>query len=172
MKNILKILFLLLFIGVSSYMGYLVISKINHKKEVSSFIKTMPKFSYQNLDGSVFTNANLKINTPTIFVYFNSDCEFCNGEASMIKENVDQFSNIQLVFISFEKPVAIKTFAQKNKLDGYDNIHFVCDSKVSFSTTFDVKSMPCLVMYNKNNQLIEKIKGQTKVESLLKKITK
>ena len=52
----------------------------------------------------------------------------------------------------------------------YDKINFLSDTKVSFATTFDVKSLPCLVLYDKNQQLIEKIKGQTKAEILIKKL--
>ena len=144
--------------------------KINHKKEVAENIKTIPVFEYKDLNNNKFTNANLKENTPLLFVYFNSECEFCNEEAKMIKDNITQFKNIQLVFISFEEPSKIKAFATKHQLINYDNLTFLCDSKATFATTFDVKSMPCLVLYDKNNNLIEKIKGQTKAETILKKL--
>jgi hypothetical protein len=75
-----------------------------------------------------------------------------------------------LVFVSFEKPALIKAFAAKHQLTTYDNVTFLSDSKVSFATTFDVKSLPCLVLYDKNQKLIEKIKGQTKVETIVKKL--
>jgi thioredoxin-related protein len=88
----------------------------------------------------------------------------------MIQERIEQFTPHQLVFVSFEKPEKIESFAKKYNLQNYDNIHFVCDTKVTFATTFDVQSLPCLVLYDKNQQLIEKIKGQTKVEALLKKL--
>ena len=89
----------------------------------------------------------------------------------MIHENIQKLQNFQLVFISFEKPETIKAFAAKYRLLDHDNVHFICDSKITFSTTFDVQSLPCLVLYDKNNNLIEKIKGQTKVETLIKKLS-
>jgi thioredoxin-related protein len=89
----------------------------------------------------------------------------------MIQEKIRRFKAIQLVFVSFEKPKQIVAFARKFKLDTYDNVNFLCDSKVTFATTFDVQSLPCLVLYDKNQQLIEKIKGQTKVDAILKKLT-
>ena len=75
-----------------------------------------------------------------------------------------------MLFVSFEKPNSIREFATKHKLSNYDNVTFICDSKTTFSTTFDVHSMPCLIIYDKNQKLIEKLKGQTKVETLLKKL--
>lgn len=153
-------------------MGYKVVSKINHKKEVAENIKTIPVFSYENIKGGVFTHENLKKDTPTLFIYFNSECKYCNEEAQMIQESIVLLQDLQLVFISFEKPALIKAFATKKQLTTYDNINFLSDTKVTFSTTFDVQSLPCLVLYDKNQKLIEKIKGQTKVETLVKKLQK
>lgn len=170
MKKILKIIIPILFICVLGYFGVQIFTKIQHKKEVAENIKTIPKFDYQNIKGGVFSNANLKKDTPTLFVYFNSECEFCNEEAQMIHANIKQLAAFQLVFISFEKPALIRAFATKHQLNSYDNVTFLSDSKVSFATTFDVKSLPCLVLYDKNQKLIEKIKGQTKVDVLVKKI--
>lgn len=170
MKKYLKITIPLAFIGLLTLLGYQIVTKINHKKEVAEYIKTIPTFSFQNLSGEAFTNKDIKKNTPTLFIYFNSECEFCNEETKMIQENSTILKSIQLVFVSFEKTEKIKSFAQNYNLFNYDNIHFVCDTKVTFASTFDVKSLPCLILYDKNQRLIEKIKGQTKVETLLKKL--
>ena len=153
------------------FMGIEVISKINHKKEVAENIKTIPSFQYQDLNSAVFTNKNLKPNSATVFLYFNSECEHCQAEAQMIKENIDKFKPFQLVFISFKKPEKIESFAIQYKLLDYDNVNFICDSKVTFATTFDVKSLPCLVLYDEDQHLIEKIKGQIKPEVLIEKLT-
>lgn len=170
MKKLLRILIPLLFIGAFFYFGYQIYSKIQHKKEVAEHIKTIPKFEYQDIKGGNFTNENLKENTATLFIYYNSECDYCNEETKMIKQNIGKLTEFQLCFISFEKPEQIKKFAIKYQLNTYDNIHFLCDSKVTFATTFDVKSLPCLVLYDKNKKLIEKIKGQVKVETILKKL--
>jgi peroxiredoxin len=170
-KKYLKISIPILVLGLLAFMGYKVISKINHKNEVAEQIKTIPAFSYKTVKGQIFSNTDLKNDTPTVFLYFNSECEHCQSEAEQIRDNIEKFVNVQLVFISFEESKKIMAFATKFKLIGYDKITFLCDSKVSFSTTFDVNSLPTVVIYDKNKKLIEKIKGQIKVENILKKIT-
>lgn len=170
MKKTLKILILTIIISLLAFMGYKVVNKINYKNRVAENIKKIPNFEYQDLENNIFTNANLKENKPLLFVYFNSECDFCNEEAKMIKENIEQLKTIQIIFISFEETEKIKQFVTNHQLDSYDNITFLSDSKVTFATTFDVKSMPCLVLYDKDNNLIEKIKGQTKAETLIKKL--
>lgn len=170
MKKNLKIIIPLLFLGLLGYFGFKIISKINHKNEVAIHIKTIPNFLYKNVNGGTFGKVNLKPNTNTIFLYFNTDCEFCQEEAKQIKANLEQFKAIQLVFISIEKTATIKNFAINNKLNIYDNVHFLCDESMDFSSSFDVTSLPTLVLYDEKQQLIEKIKGEIKVESLLKKL--
>jgi peroxiredoxin len=170
MKKILKIVIPIFFITVLCFLGYQIVNKINYKKEVAANIKTIPDFKYQNLKGESFSNKNLKKGTPTLFIYFNSECEYCNEEAQIIHDHIKDFNPFQLVFVSFEHPKKIASFAKKHNLLNNDKINFVCDSKVTFVTTFDVQSLPCLVLYDKNQQLIEKIKGQTKVPTLIKKL--
>lgn len=170
MKKILKITIPILFLLVLGFVGYKIVTQINHKKEVAENIKTIPVFSYETIENKTFTNDNLKNNQATIFVYYNSECEFCNHEAQMIQQNIAKFKNVQILFVSFEEATTIKQFATQHQLLNYDNVSFLCDSKATFAITFDVKSLPCLVLYDKNQQLIEKIKGQVKAETILKKL--
>lgn len=170
MKKALKILIPILVLSLLAFMGYKVVSKINHKKQVSENIKKMPTFSYLTLDNKVFTEEDLAQNKPTLFIYFNSECDFCNHEAEMVQQNLEQLKAIQVVFISYEPVDKIKQFATKFKLLNHANISFLFDTKITFATTFDVKSMPCLVLYDKENNLIEKIKGQVKIETVLNKL--
>ncbi|BDB54877.1 hypothetical protein GENT5_11820 [Flavobacterium ammoniigenes] len=171
MQKHLKIIIPFLFVGLFGSLIFQITSKIKHKKEVAENIKTIPNFDFQNVNGGRFTNENLIKNAPTLFVYFDSECEFCNEEAEMIKQNIDKFSTFQLIFVSIENPDKIKDFAINHKLINYDKINFLSDTKISFAPTFDVKSLPCLVLYDKDQHLIEKIKGQIKPEVLIKKLT-
>lgn len=170
MKKSLGIILVLLFSGVCIFLGYSIISKINYKKEVQKHIKTIPKFSFLNLEGQPFTHKNLKKGIPVIFIYFNTECEYCHEEASMIEQYRDRFKDFQLLFISFEKPEKIRKFSQHYKLDHYDHVHFLFDSQAAFASAFDAQSLPCIILYDKNHNLIDKIKGQVRPENLFKKL--
>ncbi len=170
MKKYLKIIILFLFIVLFGSLIFQITLKIKHKNEVAENIKSIPPFNFQNVKGGLFTNENLIKNIPTLFIYFNSECDFCNEEAEMIKQNIDQFSTFQLIFVSIESPTKIKEFAIRHKLINYDKINFLSDTNVSFAPTFDVKSLPSIVLYDNNQHLIEKIKGQIKPEVLIEKL--
>jgi peroxiredoxin len=170
MKKLLKITIPILAVGLLAVMASKIVNTINHKKQVAAFIKTMPPFEYKTLEGKAFTNQNLKAHVATVFIYFNSDCGYCNHEAQEIHQNIQKLQLAQLVFVSFEKPDQIQKFAQQYKLNNHDNIIFITDTKASFATTFDVKSLPTIIIYNQNNQLIAKLKGQTKAEKIIKQL--
>lgn len=171
MKKKLKIIIPVFVLCLIAFMGYKVVSKINTKKAIAENIKTIPAFSYASIiDDTAFTNESLVANKSTLFIYFNSECEFCNHEAEMVQQNIEKLKNVQLVFVSYEAKEKIKLFANQYQLLDHANIHFVCDTKASFATTFDVKSLPTVVIYNKNKELVEKIKGQVKIETILGKL--
>jgi hypothetical protein len=74
MKKHLKIVIPLVFVSVLAFMGYKIVSKINHKKEFVANIKTILNFKYRNLKAESFSNKNLKTDIPALFIYVNSEC--------------------------------------------------------------------------------------------------
>lgn len=148
-------------------MGYKITVKLKYKKEVAEKIKVLPNFSFFDLKGEKFANNNLK-NNDIVFIYFNSDCDYCHSEASKIEEKLLEFKNTQLVFISFEEKERIAKFARQYKLNNRENIVFLEDRKGEFSKLFDVHSIPYIVIYDSNGKLLKKFKGITKINDVLK----
>lgn len=169
MKKTLKIVIPIIVISLLVFMGYKVVNKIQHKKQVAENIKQMPDFSFVSLNNTKFTNEHLAKKKPTLFIYFNSECGFCNHEAEMVRENIEPLQYIQVLFVSTEPIDQITAFATKFNLLNYAHISFLSDTENSFATTFDVNTIPCLILYDNENNLIEKIKGQVKIETVLEK---
>jgi len=168
MKNVLKITLIASILSLVSFLGYKVTSGIQKKKEAADRLQMIPSFSFQTIDGKPFSKDNLKPNTPTVFIYFHSECDFCQHEAQSISENLEQFKNIQLVFISAEPIESIEAFSREYNLNNQTNTTFLHDSTDRFSSQFDATSIPYLLIYDKNQKLIKKHKGQYKAESILK----
>ena len=166
MKKIFKITIAIVLISIIGFLGYKITSKLNYKKEVAKLTQSIPPFSFETLSGSIFTENNLA-KEPAIFVYFNSDCDYCQAEATKIQKHLRDFKNTQILFVSFENKEGIQKFAKDYKLDKEANIIFLEDSKSEFSKTFDVNSIPYIVVYDENKQLLKKFKGVTKVSNIL-----
>lgn len=157
----------ILLLNIVALLSYKIITKLNYKNEVTERTKVIPSFSFFDLKGKKFTNKNLK-NKSIVFIYFNSDCDYCHSKASKIKEKLQKFNNVQLVFISFEEKKRILKFARQYKLDNRENIVFLEDRMGEFSKLFDVNSIPYIVIYDSNGKLLKKFKGITKINDILK----
>lgn len=162
-----KVILGILFLSLLGFLGYKITSKLNHKKEVVERIKKTPSFSFLNTNSKIFTDKDLPYKQ-TIFVYFNSSCDFCKSEAAKIEERLEDFKGIQLVFVSFEKQELIISFAKKYKLYNQENVIFLEDTKMQFSQIFDVNSIPYIVVYDANKNFLQKFKGATKIDAILK----
>ncbi len=172
MRKYIKIGIALFLISVLVYLGYNINANLKHKREVAERIKTIPKFNFKTLNGENFTQNNISKTLPKLFIYFNSECEFCNGEAQKLKDNISNFKNVQLLFVSHEEMDNITAFAKKYQLLNKDNIVFLQDSKLEFSVIFDAKTLPFMLLYSKDNNLIKKFKGSTNPKKILTYLSK
>ena len=163
-----KNIVIVIIVSLLSYLGYNIITKVKEKNKITKQLQTLPKFKLKTLENVSFSNSDLKQNTSTIFIYFNSDCDFCHHEAKSISQNLKKFKNVQFVFVSFEETEAIKKFSELQKLNNQQNIIFLEDKKGEFSTQFDANSIPYILIYNQNNELIKKHKGQLNANGILR----
>ena len=167
MKKQLKLIIALIIFSIIGFLGYSIYGKLHHKKEVAERIKTIPSFSFRTLTGTVFTDKDVDKTKPKLFVYFNSECEFCQAEATAINKHLDTLKNVQLLFVSYEEPPKIKAFAKQYKLLNPTNIKFLEDKNFQFAPLFDAKGIPFMLLYDKDNKLIQKFRGVTKIDKII-----
>lgn len=171
-KKIIKLTILIFVLSLIGFLSYKVFTKTQEKKAIANSIKTIPEFSFTTLGNSVFSRNNLNSNLQTIFIYLNSECEFCQHEAHSISESTDEFNDIQLVFISTEPIEKIKAFSEKHNLNNKENIIFLNDKSNNFSTLFSATSIPFILIYDKEQNLIKAHKGQLNAKEMLRIINK
>ncbi len=169
-KNIIKFIIFLVFAGIG-YLGYAVVEKITHKKNVEKELNELPSFNLITADSTAFSSKQLKKHKPIIILYFNSECHFCQEEATQISNLKKDFEQADLLFISREAPGKIKEFAETYNLNNHDNIYFLHDLGNAFSTKFDVNSIPFTMVYGADKTLLAKYKGAVKANTLLKDLT-
>lgn len=164
------ILLIVVFVALSllSYLGYNVISKVKEKNQIAKQLEIIPEFEFLTLEQKTFTKSNLKPNSNTIFIYFNSECDFCQHEAQSISDNLDSFKNVQFIFVSTEPIETIKQFSEQYNLNNKQNITFLYDNLSTFSSQFDANSIPYILIYDQNQKLIKKHKGQLNAKGILR----
>lgn len=169
-RKIYFIIFRFFVISVIAFLGYVIISKIKVKRDIFNKISTIPDFDLLSLNQKRFDRSNLNPKLNTVFIYFNSECDFCQHEALSIRDNLDSFKNIQFIFVSNESIVNIQQFSEMHNLNNTQNISFLHDNNSIFSDCFDATSIPYILIYDKNQKLIKKHKGQLNANGILKAI--
>jgi len=167
MRKAIKIIIAILILSIVIFLGYNIYQKIQHKQKIAENTKTIPSFNFKTIESVDFTLKDISSKKPKLFIYFNSECEFCNGEAEKISENLDLFNDIQILFVSHEETQNILRFAQKHHLYNRKNIIFLEDEKLEFSKLFDAKSIPFIVLYSKEDKRIKVFKGSTNPKKIL-----
>jgi peroxiredoxin len=170
MKKYVKVCIPIVIIIGLIYIGFLMVGIYNHKRYQAEKIMHIPAFEFKSTMGGMFTNTNLRKDMPTVFLYFNTECDFCQAEIQDIVSNIQKFNNIQLLFVSVEPVAKIIPFQISYKLEIYDNIVFLSDYRNTFSNIFDVTNTPSSLVYDKNGILVFKNNGAIKVDYMLKKM--
>lgn len=148
------------------------IIKTKEKRALADQLITIPSFNFNTLKGTTFSKTNLKGNLNTVFIFFNSECEFCQHEAQSISDNLLELKDTQILFISFETIDIINDFSETYNLNNTPHIIFLNDSTQSFSSEFGVTSFPYIFIYGKDQMLIKKHKGQLNALAIIKTLKK
>jgi thiol-disulfide isomerase/thioredoxin len=163
---ILTSILVLLFVGISILIEKTIRTN-NHKKQVLEQLKIIPTFETYNMDSLKVSHTEFN-NKPTVIVYFNTECEHCQYEATQIVKYQDKFKDINLYMLSAENIAQIKAFAHKMGLDKISNLEM---GKITVKESFEVfafTSIPDILIYNASGELQKHFKGETKIEAILK----
>ena len=129
--------------------------------------QSFPVFSLYDVQGKIFTQDSLK-NLPTLFLYFDPECETCHSEFKHIKLNQDAFHNSQIIFFSIQPADTIIHFLNSIDFSPSLNMIFLIDIQAELSKMIEIKGPPSSLIYNKNGKLIKRFDGPVKVETLIK----
>jgi thiol-disulfide isomerase/thioredoxin len=139
-----------------------------NKTVVSSSRDKSLKLDSINIYDSDSVNMKFSNKVTSIIIYFNTDCDHCQYEATEIQKNMSQFGNAQLLLLSIEPLANIRKFIKTYRLEGFSNLQVGQISGKTAVETFGFKSVPHILIYNAENQLVKEYKGETKIEAILK----
>ena len=159
--------FKIIFLALLSFSSGNIYSQKN-KLSMCDSTGTMPPFKYYYLDGTEFTSENISKKNTTIFIYFKNDCPYCNKEAAIVSENIEDLNSIDFIFISREDSTTIQNFAASHKLNDKANVKFLRDKDQVYYKYCTAQYTPSIHIYDKHKKLISYSQGTIKKEGLLK----
>lgn len=98
----------------------------------------VPAFSFTDLEGEVYASTQLDQSKSALIIYFDPWCEHCNTQAEWISEHPSDFSDVQILFITFEpEQEPIHEFKAKHfSASGWGNVKFLQDLDFQFESYF------------------------------------
>lgn len=160
-----KKVILKLIVGLIVFVTSLLIIGLASKlKEKDSLERNQQVIS---LNGVEYLGASLPENEKIILALFHPSCDFCQADAQLVKEQIDLFENIDLIWVSYDDRDSIAQFSKTYELNSFENVHFAyMDIEVMLERYGNVK-FPTFLAYDKNGALLQKFVGVTKPEVLL-----
>jgi thioredoxin-related protein len=144
-------------------MVYIIIEKQTEKKEIQTKIQSIPvTVNLFSLDSTRFSFPEAK---PIVMVLFNSTCEHCQYELNQINERIEDFNELDLVFLSSEPVAAIKQAAAP--FESVGNATFIKINPEDVYENFGTIRFPTILIYNAQGKLVKEFKGETKIEAIL-----
>lgn len=141
------------------------VSKGNTNEGIGTLI---PDFKFYDMDNKPVTRMSLVANQPTIFFYFDPDCDHCQLISTMINDQKALFKGITLVLISWAEVEAIKEFPGKY-LPGFPGTLIVTkDKDYLVDKWFGDSVSPSIYVYNNKYLRTASFKDEVRPEILVK----
>ncbi|MCK5443655.1 MAG: redoxin domain-containing protein [Maribacter sp.] len=157
----------LLVVGALGYQFY----KAFQKKEIQSEkIVNLPELSLYDAKGNLITEKDIDNGKWTVFVFFNSECHFCQEEAQQLNSVKGLIKEINFLWVSSEDLKAISDFQEQYQLTDSPNITFLQDADASLTNRCHITATPQFLVYNPEGKLIKNHKGAWRIDNLLKNI--
>jgi len=166
-KNTIIFIFIISLFGLSFLLLFNKIRQTEQKKEV---YQTIPSFQISDINGQTITEASLQEYGAIMFIYFNPDCDLCQEEMILIKENESAFLHGKIVFFSELPADSIQQFLQTLDFVPTHNMMFLSDEEAILIEKMEVRGAPTIYIY-KQGRLFKRFDGPVRIETLIRYFT-
>lgn len=165
-KRIIRFIAILSFIALSLFWIMRSVSNLkqkekalHNKKELSRIMGSLSKASSHATE--------LNYEKPTLVLYFNSECEYCQEEFAELESNISGTEDLQICAVSYQTINEIESFAMKYRLLGRPNFFLFQIRPDQVVSTFGKTNVPQIFVY-KNNSLVNEYKSKTELKAILR----
>lgn len=128
-----------------------------------------PEISVTGLTGQRMGTSMLPANQPIVVIYFDPFCDHCEQQAKWIKEKIDAFKGVTILWITWGELEDMRTFAAKNfaGVQKADMV-FTKDTDYAMDSWFGYSEVPSIYIYNKARTRVMCFSKETPADELLK----
>ncbi len=162
-----KITTILSFLLLASSIVWLIVE--GTKLETLPIGSKLPGINYKTIN----VNATIKPDNERkiLIMFFSKDCPHCKFELNVLDKNVTKIIDTKLYLFTTDKNYLLsKDINEYEVLKENVNVTFGIVNKEEYSAKFGSTVTPTLYFFNKAGKLTAKIKGETKIERILKEL--
>ena len=161
-----------------------ILTQINMKKYLLSLVillfavsgfsqAPLPAFTFTDTDSKTLSPAELEQGKPIIVFYFDPDCDHCQQQATWVKESMDLFKGVQMIWVSWGDAEMVKKFKSDYFGEFPDQqIHFANDTEYNIDNWFGYSEVPNIYVYNSSWTLTQKFTKETAAKDIASWINK
>ena len=139
-------------------------------------IDIIPHFKILRADSTYFNYTDLKKDKPVMIIYFSPDCSHCQHLMYEMKPRMKEFSNIQIVmvtFTDFNLLKMLKTFNRDFDLAKYHNLTVGTEGHTYMvQQYYQVKTTPYIAIYDHKGKLLKAFEKAPTVDTLIATVKK
>jgi peroxiredoxin len=167
MKRKLAYALITAFILINVFVIYHFINRYQEKETTATLIETLSSFTLSSTIGEEFTHKELQKDRWIVFVFFNSECHYCQSEAEQLKDLKATLKDIQFVWISSESVETIASFQKEYHLEELD---FLFDAQDQLAQEWGISATPQFLIYRPEGTLFKNHKGALRMDTLISQI--
>lgn len=171
MRKKLTVVVIVLGISIFGLLGYCFFNTLSEKEAEKERISTLPEFILIDSNGNEFGSIDILDKYYKVFIFFNSECYYCQEEASQLYERRNAIpDNVFFFWISSEPTHAIDSFAQEYQLDSIKQCKFLFDCKGQLADLLAIDTTPRFLVYGSDNNLLKSHQGAWRIDNLLENL--
>jgi peroxiredoxin len=160
-------------IGVAIVLfAFLISKKMVQEQEKRQQILELPEMKLKEIGDSVSTALMGKNHKTLIINYFNTHCDFCQHEIKDFKQHLHLFPGTNFMFVSAQKTDTLQKFRNSYSLDSISQMEVYQCKYMKFTEQFGDVVPPTTFVYDSNQRLIKKYKGQIRASVVANDIRK
>lgn len=169
-RKLITIFVLLVVFGSAATAGIWYYATAEERLRAAS-VAMMPDFTFFREDGTAFTPGDISEDKNFILVFVSTGCPYCQREATAIHKNIDKFKDVPVYVVAAEPQENIRAFSKRTGLRDGKGVTLLRSDEKNFRN-FNISAIPVILIYDKDQNLIERIEGYTEVDELLSHLPK
>lgn len=147
-----------------------IIQTTRSKEKKSEEISKLQSFTAYKNDNPISFDKTAITKKYLLLAYMSTDCEHCDYMTEQLKKHSKYFGNCNVVMVAMGTEQSLHQFIAKHNLNSVNDINILWDKEFKIRKQFAISSTPEFFVYNKAGQNVLHIRGETKIENLLKAV--